>query len=74
MGVNGNTVDAQARKYLEEVDLCARYYVTEWASRPCSEGGLNFLQPLCGIPPLKISDNSSSSELTTFSETWDAPN
>ena len=75
MGVNGNKLDAQAREYFEEVEICARYLVTEWVSKPCSEGGLNILQPLCCIPPLKISDNSSSSsELTRFSETWDAPN
>ena len=73
MGVNGNTMATEARKYFDEVDTCARYYVTEWASKTCSEGGLNLLQPLCDIPPLKISDNSSS-ELTTFGETWDAAN
>ena len=74
MGINGNAMNAQARRYFEEVALCAQYYVTEWVMKPKSEGGLNILKPLCEIQPLKISNNETPSGqgLTTFCETWDA--
>ena len=72
MGINGNAMNAKAKSYFDEVQLCSQYYVTEWVMKPISEGGLNILKPLWAIPPLKISDNQSSGwGLTTFCETWD---
>ena len=75
MGINGNAMNAKAKSYFDEVQLCSQYYVTEWVMKPISEGGLNILKPLWEIPPLKISDNQSSVwGLTTFCETWDKTN
>ena len=76
MGTNGNAMNAKAKRYFADLELCAHYYVQEWVMKPISEGGLNILKPLCEIPPLKISNNETPSGqgLTTFCETWDATN